>query len=79
MNMSCLKHFSQWYGEPGLGSANLVSCRKLLEELHEEGIRKSGYNGCFPKTRFFADGKKLTSAVKANPKQAFLSIIAIKV
>jgi hypothetical protein len=38
-----------------LGSANPLQDRKL-EELHEEGVLKSIYDGVWGKHRFFADG-----------------------
>jgi len=31
--------------KPRFRSANLLSYRKLLEELHEEGVRQSSYDG----------------------------------
>lgn len=49
-----------------LESANPLSDRKLLEELHEEGVRKY-------LRRWFTEMHTI-SYVKAIPKQAFLSL-----
>jgi hypothetical protein len=43
--------------EPRLGSANPLSDRKLLEELHEVGVRKSVPDRGSRKCTFFADEK----------------------
>jgi hypothetical protein len=58
-----------------LGSANPLSDRKLLEELQEEEVRKSGYDGGSPGTHVFSDGEMLLPDVRAIRDPVILSII----